>query len=116
MLNMRQIGTRIKKMREQANLTQTHIAEFLAVDQSLISKYEKGERAIGTDVLDKLATLFCCPITALVEDSKTVPSINIAFRTSAISGEDLAIMSQINKIALNQDQMDELTGGVSNDR
>ena len=35
------IGMKIKKLRENANLTQKQIAEFLSVDQSLVSKFEK---------------------------------------------------------------------------
>ena len=35
------IGLKIKKLREEAKLTQKQIADFLNVDQSLISKRRK---------------------------------------------------------------------------
>lgn len=115
-INMNKIGVKIKTLRENANLTQTHVAEFLAVDQSLISKFEKGERSISSDMLDELATLFCCPLSALISDNQEIACYNIAFRTNAIGSEDLSILSVINKIALNQIEMDKMAGGKENGR
>ncbi|MCH5273129.1 MAG: helix-turn-helix transcriptional regulator [Lachnospiraceae bacterium] len=113
--NVTEIGIKIRQFREAANLTQQQIAEYLSVDQSLISKFEKGERAISSDTLNQLAVLFCCPVSALVSAEKTAPTYNIAFRTNAINFEDLNALSVINKIALNQLQMDQLAGGIKND-
>ena len=110
------IGYKIKRLREKANLTQKQIAEYLSVDQSLISKFEKGERSISTDILSQLATLFCCPISALVSDKKMTPAYNIAFRTSSMDTADLNVLAIINKIALNQLKMDQLAGGNVNDK
>lgn len=110
------IGTKIKRLREKASLTQKQIAEYLSVDQSLISKFEKGERSISTDILNQLATLFCCPISTLVSDEKMTPVYNIAFRTSSMDTADLNALAIINKIALNQLKMDQLAGGNVNDK
>lgn len=110
-IEMNNIGVKIKTLRENANLTQTHVADFLEVDQSLISKFEKGERSISSDLLAELSTLFCCPLSALISDDQEISSYNIAFRTNTIGCEDLSILSVINKIALNQIQMDQLAGG-----
>ena len=110
------IGTKIKRLREKANLTQKQIAEYLSVDQSLISKFEKGERSISTDILSQLATLFCCPISTLVSGENMTPVYNIAFRTSSMDTADLNALAIINKIALNQLKMDQLAGGNVNDK
>lgn len=110
------IGAKIKSLREKANLTQKQIAEYLAVDQSLISKFEKGERSISTDILSQLATLFCCPISILISDENMTPVYNIAFRTSSMETADLNALAIINKIALNQLKMDQLAGGNVNDK
>lgn len=40
--NMTNIGEKIKRLRETAKVTQTQLAEFLSIDQSLISKIEKA--------------------------------------------------------------------------
>lgn len=108
------IGMKIKKLRENANLTQKQIAEFLSIDQSLVSKFEKGERSISSDVLNEIATLFCCPISSLISDEDITPKYAIAFRTTSIETSDLCALSIINKIALNQFKMDKLAGGIVN--
>ena len=56
MVNMQKIGETIKALREGAGYNQQSIATFLKVDQSLISKIEKGERNIASDMLEKLAS------------------------------------------------------------
>lgn len=109
------VGTKIKQMREKANLTQKQLADFLSIDQSLVCKFEKGERSVHSDVLEKLAALFCCPISALVSDEMIVPTYTIAFRTTAIENADLNALSVINRIALNQFKMDRLAGGAVDD-
>lgn len=113
--NITEIGKKIKLLREAANYTQQQLADYLSVDQSLISKFEKGERSISSDVLKQLSVLFCCPVSVLVSDDEVKPVYNVAFRTNAINQEDLKALSVINKIALNQLQMDQLAGGIRND-
>lgn len=110
------LGDKIKKLREGANLTQKHIADYLCVDQSLISKFEKGERFISSDKLGQLAALYCCSLPSLISDGPISSSYNIAFRTNEIREEDLSALSVINRIALNQAQMDMLAGGNEDGR
>ena len=47
---------RIKDLREDNDLTQKEVAKVLMCDQSLYSKYERGEREIPLSLLIKLAT------------------------------------------------------------
>lgn len=103
------IGERLKVLRESMGLTQNHVAEYLGVDQSLISKYESGERAIGSDVLDALSTLFCCPLDSIIGTQKGVTPIEFAFRTNRLDKEDLLALAIVHKIVLNQMQMDTLS-------
>ena len=49
---------RIRDLREDRDLTQKQIAEFLLCDQSLYSKYERGERPIPTELGVKLAGFY----------------------------------------------------------
>ena len=60
MTNFVEMGKRIKSLRERANLNQKAVADYLSLDQSMVSKIEKGERKITSDVIEKLARLFCC--------------------------------------------------------
>jgi transcriptional regulator with XRE-family HTH domain len=46
----------VRKLREQAGLTQDLLARVSAVDRSMISKYETGDRSRRLDTLQRLAT------------------------------------------------------------
>lgn len=49
---------RIRDIREDADLTQKQVADYLHCDQSLYSKYERGERAIPLAAMIELAKLY----------------------------------------------------------
>lgn len=49
---------RIRDLREDADLTQKQIADYLECDQSLYSKYERGERVVPLEVVFKLALYY----------------------------------------------------------
>ena len=57
---------RIRDMREDNDLTQQQISEILLCDQSLYSKYERGERDIPITLLIKLADYYNTSIDYLV--------------------------------------------------
>ena len=48
---------RIKDLREDKNLTQTQVAEYLNCSQRIYSNYERGDVDIPTGILIKLADL-----------------------------------------------------------
>jgi len=52
------MNLRIRDLREDNDLSQKNVAEYLICDQSLYSKYERGERPVPLDVLIKLADLY----------------------------------------------------------
>ena len=49
---------RIRDLREDNDLTQKQIAECLLCDQSLYSKYERGERPLPLECAEKLADFY----------------------------------------------------------
>lgn len=57
---------RMRDMREDNDLTQKKIAEYLMCGQSLYSKYEKGEREIPLSLLIKLADYYDVSLDYLV--------------------------------------------------
>ena len=109
------IGKNIRALRIQNGLTQSNIARFLQVDQSLISKIEKNERPITLDMLDKLSALFGVTVENLMGESVPTNRISFAFRANEINEDDLITISDINKIALNLKFMTRLLGGHSID-
>jgi len=99
------IGQKVKALREKAGLNQGQIAQFLGVDQSNISKCEKGERQFQVDHLERLGSLFGVSLGDLMNEEMLVAPLQIAFRADGMQVEDLNAISDIQKIALNLDQM-----------
>lgn len=106
------IGAKIKSLREKSGFTQSNVANYLKVDQSLVSMVEKGKRAPTSDMLDKLAALFGVQISAFEELEATVKPLSFALRANEIGEGDLEAISAINKIALNCNFMTQLLESV----
>ncbi len=111
MLNFSQIGEKFKKLREESGLTQGQIAGYLGVNQSYISRYEKDERQLSTELLEKLSTLFGCSINYFTSEDSQYTPLPFALRASSITSEDLHTVAAINKIALNLREMEGLLKG-----
>ena len=60
------MNLRIKDIREDSDLTQREISEYLHCDQSLYSKYERNERDIPLHLMEKLALFYNTSIDYLV--------------------------------------------------
>lgn len=63
------IGNNIKILRDNMGFSQSTIARFLNVDQSLISKVEKGERSLSTDMW---RNLHVCSVSQLMLSKATL--------------------------------------------
>lgn len=107
-MDLSKIGKRIQELRSKSGLTQTLVAEYLSFDQSFISKIEKGERMITADVIEKLASLFCCPVGYILSEDNLNQECVVSFRSSSLTSEDLKSLATINKIVLNQFEMDKM--------
>ena len=64
---------RIRDLREDKDLTQKQLAEYLNVSQKSYSRYERGERTIDPEILSKLAIFHETTVDYLIErtDDKT---------------------------------------------
>ncbi len=105
MMINRIIGENIRLLRENAGFTQSNLAEFIKVDQSYISKVEKGERALSADSLEKLSALFGFTAEQMETPVPTESKLSFAFRGSRFSVEEMNAISEINRIALNSEFM-----------
>ena len=94
-------NVRLKELRKKSKLTQAQIAEYLNVDQSLVTKLENGTRNLNSEVIEKLCDLYGCSSKYLVgEDNEFIP-LNFAFRSNGINSEDLDAIANINRIVMN---------------
>lgn len=57
---------KIRDVREDHDLTQQQVAQYLMCDQSLYSKYERGEREVPLNIMIKLAKFYKTSIDYLV--------------------------------------------------
>ena len=57
---------RIRDLREDRDLTQKQVADYLLCDQSLYSKYEREERPLQLDLAVKLALFYGTSVDYLV--------------------------------------------------
>lgn len=60
---------RIRSLREDMDLTQKEIADFLHIKQNTYSQYENGHRQVPIDVLVKLARYYNTSIDYLVGET-----------------------------------------------
>ena len=60
------MNLRIRDLREDNDLTQKSVADYLMCDQSLYSKYERGEREIPLKLVVKLAEFYHVSIDYIV--------------------------------------------------
>jgi transcriptional regulator with XRE-family HTH domain len=52
------VGQRIRQHRQERNLTQTEVARHIGIQQSDLSRMEKGEYRVSLDVLFRLMQVF----------------------------------------------------------
>lgn len=108
MTDLVKVGKRIKSLREHANLNQKTVGAYLSLDQSMVAKMEKGERKITSDVIEKLARLFCCSPDFILSEDADGESCTMSFRSKGLTTEDLESLAVVNQIALNQFEMDRM--------
>ena len=108
---MTPINEKLKLMREKAGLRQGQIADYLGVTQTFISKVETGERNLTVEQLESLVNLYGYSLSAFSEMGQDVHPIQFAFRAQDVSQEDLRVIAEIGKIAINSRFMTEILEG-----
>lgn len=87
---------KLKKLREENGYSQKQIADYLEMDQSYISKIEKGTRNLNDVSFDKLCLLYNCSPDYLLGKSDEYESPKIAFRSDETV--DLFAISKMNQV------------------
>ena len=49
---------RLKQLRKESKITQEQLAQYLEVDQSMITKLENGSRNLNITLIEKICDLF----------------------------------------------------------
>ncbi len=64
------VGKKIKKLREERNLTQESVASSLKIGRDAVIRMESGKRKVSADELNKLSKLFNVSLEDIINDSK----------------------------------------------
>ena len=110
---MAAIYEKLKMLREKAGLRQGQIADYLGVTQTYISKVETGERNLTVDQLESLVNLYGYSLAAFADMVEDAHPIRFAFRAQDVSREDLRIIADIGKIAINSRFMAKALEGAN---
>ena len=95
------LSEKLKMMREKAGLRQEQIADYLGVTQTFISKVETGDRNLTVDQLESAVNLYGYSLEAFADEELDAHPIQFAFRAQDVSQEDLHVIADIGKIAIN---------------
>ena len=99
-----------RKIRTKLGITQEQMAQFLNLEQSSISKFESGERDMSIDNIEKASNLFGILIHSLYENIDDVSLLSPSFRKSGDNVNSFSDIAEINKIAMNILEMNEILG------
>lgn len=68
---MTYIGTRLRYLRKQDDITQQYLADRLGIAKSTVSMYENGQREPDFEMLEKLADFFNVPMSTFFPGGET---------------------------------------------
>ena len=74
-MNPQTLGSRIRLLRINNDLSQENIADMIGLTQSAYSKIERGERQMSLFLLEKIATIFNVELTRLIAYCKGTVSL-----------------------------------------
>lgn len=100
---MIKFNSRLKYLRENANISQQILADRIGISKSSINMYERGEREPGLETLEAIADFFNCDMDYLLGKSDT--------RNKYIASKDIPSTSNI--IPLPQTKAIPLLGDIA---
>jgi len=95
------------KILENNSFTQEQIADFLHVDQSLISKWKKQERLINAEQFQSLCNMLGHSMSDYL-NGNTESTIKVAFRASKLKDSDIIAIARFNTVFSNLILLGEL--------
>ena len=93
---MNVVGSRLKQLRNVNNYSQKQVAEYLEIDQSYLSKIEKGKRNLNDVMFDKICLLYNCTPEYLLGEIDEYDFPKLAFR--ADETVDLFVIAKLNQV------------------
>ncbi len=73
-LSSKEIGFRLKQLRQKAGVSQERFAETIGVSTQQLQKYENGQNMMNTDKLQLVAAALSVPVqTLFISDNEYLP-------------------------------------------
>lgn len=84
---------KLKGLRETREWSQDELAKRLGISRSTIGNYEQGIREPDFETLEKIADVFNCPISYLMEDTPEAKSIRDGYKRGfPVNGTEMLII------------------------
>lgn len=77
-LSSKEIGWKLRKLRQQAGFTQENLAEQIGVSVQQIQNYESGANKMNTDRLQQLAQALDVPVHAFFIDADATFPVDVS--------------------------------------
>ena len=65
---MKRIGGKLRRLRQQRNLSMQQLAELLQTSDAQISRVENGQRKPSAELVFQISTFFAVPVERLMRD------------------------------------------------
>lgn len=109
-LSSKQIGWKLRKLRQQAGWTQEYLAEKIGVSTQQVQNYESGTNKLNTDRLQQLAQALDVPVQAFFTDTEATYPLAVSEKLlldsyRAIPNRD--VQESILKITTNATRIDQ---------
>ena len=88
------VGARLRKLRKERHLTQTELARQIGIQQSDLSRMEKGEYRVSLDHLFKILAVFEVSFNDFFDEQKAADEPR-----RALSREDMQILHLVRELS-----------------
>ena len=90
-----EIGVRLRRLRRERKLTQADLARQIGIQQSDLSRMEKGEYRVSLDSLFKILGVFDIEMTEFFGDAAAVPT----GVSRPLAREDMQILQMLRRLS-----------------
>ena len=89
------IGARLRRLRKERRLTQSELARQIGIQQSDLSRMEKGEYRVSLDNLFKILNVFDVDVTEFFKGREAAPAAS----PQALSHQDMQILQLLRQLS-----------------
>jgi len=99
------VGDRIKRLREEKEISQKALAEFINVSPSTVGMYEQGRRMPSTEILNLIATYFNVTSDYLLERTNN-PHSKISEKDYEVLNRAKSVLGVLKKVGIDLENID----------